>query len=44
MWFGARDYDPSVRRWISKDPVLFRGGQANLYVYVDNDGSVRISV
>jgi RHS repeat-associated protein len=35
--FGARDYDPSVGRWMSKDPVLFNGGQANLYVYVDND-------
>ena len=35
--FGARDYDPSVGRWISKDPILFRGGQANLYVYAGND-------
>jgi RHS repeat-associated protein len=35
--FGARDYDPVVGRWISKDPILFDGGQANLYVYVDND-------
>lgn len=34
---GARDYDPVVGRWISKDPILFDGGQANLYVYVDND-------
>ena len=37
MRFGARDYDPSVGRWISKDPILFGGGQANLYVYVGND-------
>jgi RHS repeat-associated protein len=35
--FGARDYDASVGRWVSKDPILFDGGQANLYVYVDND-------
>lgn len=35
--FGARDYDPVVGRWVSKDPILFRGGQANLYVYVGND-------
>ena len=35
--FGARDYDPSIGRWISKDPILFDGGQANLYVYVGND-------
>lgn len=34
---GARDYDPSVGRWISKDPILFGGMQANLYVYVDGD-------
>jgi len=35
--FGARDYDPRVGRWISKDPALFGGGQANLYTYVGND-------
>ncbi|HET7544426.1 MAG TPA: RHS repeat-associated core domain-containing protein [Polyangiaceae bacterium] len=35
--FGARDYDPVVGRWMSKDPILFDGGQANLYVYVGND-------
>ena len=37
MAFGARDYDPVVGRWTSKDPILFDGGQANLYVYADND-------
>jgi RHS repeat-associated protein len=35
--FGARDYDPVVGRWTAKDPILFDGGQANLYVYVGND-------
>lgn len=35
--FGARDYDPEVGRWVSKDPILFNGRQANLYVYVGND-------
>lgn len=35
--FGARDYDPSVGRWISKDPIGFDGGQTNLYVYVADD-------
>lgn len=35
--FGARDYDPVVGRRTSKDPLLFWGMQANLYVYVNND-------
>lgn len=35
--FGARDYDPSIGRWVSKDPIRFDGGQANLFVYVGND-------
>jgi RHS repeat-associated protein len=35
--FGARDYDPMIGRWTAKDPIRFRGKQANLYVYVDND-------
>jgi RHS repeat-associated protein len=35
--FGARDYDPEIGRWISKDPIRFDGGQANIYVYVGND-------
>jgi hypothetical protein len=35
--FGARDYDPEVGRWLSKDPILLRGGQTNLYVYAGND-------
>ncbi len=35
--FGARDYDPSIGRWLSKDPILFNGGDANLYGYVLQD-------
>jgi RHS repeat-associated protein len=35
--FGRRDYDPSVGRWTAKDPSLFEGGDANLYVYAFND-------
>ena len=35
--FGARDYDPEIGRWTAKDPILFGGGQANLYAYVGND-------
>ncbi len=33
-WFRA--YDPTVGRWLSKDPVGLRGG-TNLYGYVDGD-------
>ncbi len=40
--FGARDYDPEIGRWTAKDPILFEGGQANLYVYVGNDPINRI--
>lgn len=35
--FGARDYDAEVGRWTVKDPIGFRGGQSNLYVYVNNN-------
>jgi len=40
--FGARDYDPETGRWTAKDPLLFRGGAANLYSYVLNDPVNRI--
>jgi RHS repeat-associated protein len=40
--FGARDYDASIGRWVSKDPILFGGGQTNLYVYAENDPVNRI--
>ncbi len=35
--FGVRDYDPQTGRWTVKDPILFGGGQANLYAYVFNN-------
>ena len=35
--FGARDYSPQTTRWISKDPIGFNGGDANLYRYAGND-------
>ena len=35
--FGARDYDAETGRWTASDPILFRGGQSNLYAYVNND-------
>lgn len=30
-------YDAETGRWTSKDPILFDGGDANLYGYVQND-------
>ena len=44
--FGARDYDAETGRWTAKDPILFAGGDPNLYGYalgdpvnfVDRDG------
>ena len=35
--FGARDYDAETGRWTAKDPILFAGGQPNLYTYIGND-------
>jgi uncharacterized protein RhaS with RHS repeats len=35
--FGARDYDAETGRWTAKDPILFAGGDANLYGYVLQD-------
>jgi RHS repeat-associated protein len=34
--FGARDYDPVIGRWTTKDPIRFAGG-LNLYGYVMAD-------
>jgi len=35
--FGARDYDATAGRWISKDPIGFAGGDSNLYAYAAGD-------
>ncbi len=32
--FGARDYDPERGRWTARDPILFDGGDTNLFAYV----------
>ena len=32
--FGARDYDPTIGRWTTKDPIGLAGGDTNLYAYV----------
>ncbi|MBU0944239.1 MAG: PKD domain-containing protein [Proteobacteria bacterium] len=37
LHFGARDYDSLIGRWIAKDPILFAGGDSNVYAYVNND-------
>lgn len=35
--FGMRDYDPPSGRWTARDPLLFGGGQFNLFAYVANN-------
>ncbi|WP_156338942.1 RHS repeat-associated core domain-containing protein [Chondromyces crocatus] len=35
--FGARDYDAEAARWTAKDPLLFDGGDTNLYAYALGD-------
>lgn len=35
--FGARDYDAATGKWTAKDPILFAGGDANLFGYVFNN-------
>ncbi|MBJ7520003.1 MAG: DNRLRE domain-containing protein [Solirubrobacteraceae bacterium] len=49
---GYREYDPTLGRWLSKDPIDFDGGDTNLYAYVagdpintiDPDGLIGISL
>jgi len=40
--FGARDYDPEIGRWTAKDPILFAGGDSNLFLYAGGDPINRI--
>ena len=35
--FGARDYDPGMGRWTTKDLIGFAGGDTDVYAYVGND-------
>ena len=35
--FGFREYDAYTGKWTAKDPILFAGGDSNLYGYVLND-------
>ena len=35
--FGARDYDPVIGRWTTRDPLGFAGGDTNLYGYVSSN-------
>jgi RHS repeat-associated protein len=35
--FGFRDYDPDIGRWTAKDPILFAGGDTDLYGYCLTD-------
>ena len=37
MLFGARDFDPTLGRWVAKDPIGFAGGDVNLYGYCLGD-------
>jgi RHS repeat-associated protein len=40
--FGFRDHDPFTGRWTAKDPILFNGGDTNLYGYVLGDPVSRV--
>jgi uncharacterized protein RhaS with RHS repeats len=35
--FGARDYDPELGRWTTRDPIRFEGASSNLYLYAGGD-------
>jgi RHS repeat-associated protein len=35
--FGLRDYEPESGRWTARDPILYEGGQDNLYAYVNGN-------
>lgn len=35
--FGARDYDPTIGRWTTKDPLEFDGDETNFYSFASNN-------
>ncbi len=35
--FRNRDYDPNLMRWISRDPIGFKGSEWSLYEYVESN-------
>jgi RHS repeat-associated protein len=39
---GARDYDPATGRWTASDPIVFAGGDSNLYRYAGGDPVNRV--
>lgn len=39
---GWRDYDPQTGRFLAKDPLLFEGGDTNLYAYAGSDPVNRV--
>lgn len=42
LYYRARYYDPRTGRFVSPDPIGFRGGDANLYRYVGNNPVNRV--
>ena len=42
---GYRDYDLDIGRWTAKDPILFEGGDTELYgfciLYLNNLGNLK---
>lgn len=42
LYYRARYYHPRLQRFISEDPIGFRGRQANLYRYIRNAPTVYI--
>ena len=35
--FGFRNYDPKSARWLRKDPILFAGGDSNIFAALSGD-------